>query len=132
MSKTLRNSREVLLIDDDRDIREAFTEALEIEGYEVTSMSDANEALKLLVDANYNPCLILVDLIMPCMDGASFVHALRAHARFSETPTVLFTASSSGHQIVRDVRHMVHEVIEKPSDIQKLLSVVQAHCGEAA
>lgn len=126
------NAKEVLLIDDDHDIREAFSEALEIEGFAVTSASDGSEALRLLTNGKYSPCLILVDLIMPKMDGASFVQALRAQKRFSEIPTILFTAAAQGHHTVEDVRHMVHEVIEKPADIHKLLQVVQLHCGEAA
>lgn len=69
----------IWIIDDDEDIREVMTYALESEGHEVYGLDDAEEALNSLEELNLNdfPSLILVDYLMPKIDGLEFIHRFR-------------------------------------------------------
>ena len=62
----------ILVVDDDPDIRDSLREVLEDEGYEVACVGNGREALDHLKTANPRPCVILLDLMMPVMDGWQF------------------------------------------------------------
>ena len=67
----------LLVVDDDMDIRDALQDALELEGYAVQLAADGLEALERLRSSEPRPQLILLDLMMPRMDGVAFREALR-------------------------------------------------------
>ena len=85
------NAPSVLIVDDDPDILAALGELLESEGYQVTMVTDARAALSHLRDG-MRPCVILLDLMMPNMDGFEFLYQLRANPDWRGIPTVVITA----------------------------------------
>ena len=117
----------VVLVDDDDSIREAFTEVLESEGYDVRGYRDGREAIEALVDNKPGPCLILLDWMMPVMNGEEFLEARGSALR--ETPVVVVSAIA---------RHLtcgvpgVAELVEKPIDIEVLINLVRRHSLKVA
>lgn len=87
--------RPVLVVEDDDDARASIAEILEGEGYEVAVAANGREALDELVHLP-PPCLILLDLRMPVMDGAEFLRHLRADwPRLNAVPVLVLTAVAS-------------------------------------
>lgn len=84
----------IMLVEDDRDIRETLVDALADEGYVVRSAIDGVDALAQLEAATTLPQLILLDLMMPRMNGAELCVALGANERLKEIPVVLLSADT--------------------------------------
>ncbi len=114
--------RPILIIEDDDDIRDTFREVLEFEGYEVYSAHDGREGLKIVEHLAGNPCLVLLDLMMPVMDGWQFLRELRETGRQMNFPVVVVSAvgAPSTEGAVR--------VMRKPIDVDDLLETVRAYC----
>jgi signal transduction histidine kinase/CheY-like chemotaxis protein len=111
----------VLIVDDDRDIREAVAETLEDKGFAVLSANNGLEALKLLRSGEPRPSVILLDLMMPVMDGYRFLAEQRADPAIAGIPTVIFTA---GHGVERSRLGDV-PVLAKPIDVPLLVSTLR-------
>ncbi len=109
----------VLVIDDDRDVRESLSELLREEGYETASASNGSEALQLLSRAETCPAAILLDLMMPVMDGWEFLARKGRDARLSPIPVIVISAS--GLRAHRGAS--LH--VEKPFGSQTLFSAIQ-------
>ena len=118
-------ARVVLVVDDDDDIREALRLVLETEGVGVAEAADGAAALAWLA-THPPPRLILLDLMMPVLDGAAVVARLRAAPAWAALPVVMLTAAPRAARtgLPRDV-----PVLAKPLDLGTLLAVVAAHCG---
>jgi two-component system, chemotaxis family, chemotaxis protein CheY len=117
----------LLVVDDDMDIRDALQDALELEGYAVQLAADGLEALERLRSSEPRPQLILLDLMMPRMDGVSFREALRHERSCSDIPVVVASADL-------DVRGTVDAMgvagyLRKPLDLSALLSTVKQLCA---
>lgn len=83
----------VLVVEDDHDVRVAIRNALEDEGYTVLSVADGRRALELLDSiAALPPNLILLDLMLPVMDGWEFATRLRAKTRLHSIPVAIISA----------------------------------------
>jgi CheY-like chemotaxis protein len=113
----------VMLVEDDDDIRETLAILLEEEGYAVGSYRNGREALDGL-RAGPLPAAILLDLMMPEMDGHQFRRAQRADAAWAGIPVILITAA--GMERVR--RDEFTEVLRKPIKVERLLEVLARHC----
>ena len=107
----------VLVVEDEPDIRDALSETLVDEGYEVVSASDGAAALNLL--NGQLPDLAVVDLMMPGMDGYAFLRECRAHPRGGEMRVVLITAAS---RVEDDLD--VEAVLVKPFDLAELVETL--------
>mgnify|MGYP000892810154 FL=1 len=112
----------LMIVEDDADISEALAEALEDHGHTVIVAADGQEALDKLRAAAVLPRLILLDLMMPVMDGWQFRAAQRQDANLAEIPVVLLSAHV-------DVRRAAGELgaiawLRKPVDLQALLAIV--------
>jgi two-component system, chemotaxis family, chemotaxis protein CheY len=110
--------RRVLIVDDDQDIRETLSEALEHEGFQVLTARDGNEALIHLDAPGELPDVILLDLMMPRMNGFELREVLRRHPVFAGIPVVAITASSDGG------RFDAPAVMRKPIPLQNLLDAI--------
>ncbi|HYO51868.1 response regulator [Archangium sp.] len=86
------SERTILVVDDDSDIRGSVADALEEEGYRVVCASNGKDALHLLRDERLRPDLILLDMMMPEMDGWAFRGEQRKDAELASIPVVVFTA----------------------------------------
>jgi CheY-like chemotaxis protein len=83
---------EVLVVDDDEDIRLAVADVLDLYSFRAVTAANGHEALEWLRGAARLPSLILLDLMMPVMDGHAFLAELRRDPRLSAIPVVVFTA----------------------------------------
>ena len=77
VDRTPVDCKTVLVVDDDRDIRDVLTDALEAEGYCVVTAADGQEALDWLRKGIARPCVILLDLMMPHEGGMTVIQHLR-------------------------------------------------------
>jgi CheY-like chemotaxis protein len=114
-----------MVVDDDTDVREILTSILRDHGYAVVSVEDGVVAVAVLTDATDVPCLILLDLQMPKMDGHEVLTWLRAQPRFIDVPVCVITAS--GARSIDGAQH----TLSKPIDMDTLLMLVQGHCVPA-
>lgn len=113
----------VLVVDDDPDIREAVQDILSFEGYEVVQADNGREALELLSrETPVRPCIVLLDLMMPVMDGEELVGHLQKVPALAELPVILVTASGRG------MFPGIKAIIKKPFEMDELLAAVAAHC----
>jgi CheY-like chemotaxis protein len=116
-SRGLAVRASVLVVEDDRDIRECMADALEMEGYAVMCAGNGREALDQL-RRGPRPDLILLDLLMPVMSGWEFRQAQLADPLLAGIPVVIVSASAPGDG-ARPDRHL-----PKPFGIDELLAVV--------
>jgi CheY-like chemotaxis protein len=115
-------SRTVLVVDDDQELREILGVLLGTEGYETVGCRDGVDAWTKLHEGPA-PSLILLDLMMPRMDGRRFRELQAAEPALARIPTVLMTASRNVDGIAANA------VIFKPLEFEELLSLVKYHCG---
>lgn len=118
----------VLVIDDDRMIRESLGEKLAEEGYDVVLAADGVEALDRLRSARAQ--LIILDLLMPRMDGFEFRRRQRDDPALAKIPTVVITASDPRADTVAPLA--ADELMSKPFDVKQLLNVVGRMTGAQA
>jgi len=116
-----RPSAPVLIVEDDPDQREAITLALQSEGYSVVTAGSGVEALETL-DAGTKPCMILLDLMMPEMDGIQFRREQLKSDAFAEIPVVVVSAFG---QMTRAKYLQVADYLRKPLDLDQLLAVIE-------
>jgi len=116
-----RPQRPVLVVEDDPDIRDATAILLEDEGYRVEQAENGLRALEL-IRAGSLPSLILLDLMMPVMDGHEFLSQLRAlEGEAAKLPVVVMTAAHN--PLVPEAK----QVIRKPYSVESLLDAVGKH-----
>jgi putative two-component system response regulator len=115
-----------LLVEDSEDVRDWACAVLEENGNTVNGAANGREALNWL-STNDAPCLILLDLQMPEMNGLELAEALSKHPVWSEIPIVVMTASSMADGLELRAR----EFLRKPFDIDRLLRTTQ-HCTHHA
>jgi len=118
--------RSILIVEDDEAIRETLRLALELEGYSVRTASNGKEGIDALPEMP-RPCMILLDLMMPVMDGWAFVKALRLDMELASIPVVVVTAFS---ERARDIR--AEAIIKKPVDLDSMYEIVRGFCGPGA
>jgi len=114
----------ILVVDDDERTRNSLREILEEEGYGVATASNGQEAIEKL-DGGDPPDLILLDLMMPVMDGWQFLARQKSHPLSRRVPIVLL----SGMAFIRDAPD-VADFLSKPIRPEKLLSCIKRFCGE--
>ena len=110
----------VLLVEDDKDIREAVSAVLEAEGYTVLLAGNGKEALAILDRGQ--PCVVLLDLMMPVMSGWDFMDEVKKSKRLEDIPVVVVSAYSERKA------EGVRRVLKKPLDVGQLLSAVAEYC----
>ena len=115
-------TREVLLVDDDEDIREIVSEILSDHGHRVRVAVNGREALRALDEMSPPPALVLLDLMMPEIDGAQFLAILEEHPVHSGIPVVVVTASRK--TAPESVRHRVAGWLPKPVEYDHLVATV--------
>ena len=108
----------VAIVDDDRDIREMIRVILETRGYRVIEARDGQDALERLVDDP--PDLILLDLMMPRMDGVEFCQRQQQDPRLRQVPVVILSGKG-----VKTPMEGPRERLRKPIDLTQLLDVVR-------
>ena len=117
--------RLILVVEDNQDLRDAVCAVLEDEGYPVRGAANGRQALEALAKGPV-PCLMLLDLMMPVMDGWQVLEALPVEAApAARFPIIVLSAARD-----RDARHpQVRRSLAKPVRIDVLLEAVQEYCG---
>lgn len=111
----------ILVIEDDRDIRDSITEILEDEGFAVASAQDGEAGLAWLAN-NDAPALILLDLLMPRLDARGFRGEQMKNPAWAQVPTVIMSADRSANE--RALELGATAGVQKPVRIDDLLAVV--------
>ena len=114
----------VLLVEDEEDLRELMRDALELSGYHVVAARDGQEALDELDDID-SLCVVLLDLVMPRMNGWDFYAKMRERTALVDVPVIVHS-SSPIHAPAG-----VSRVLQKPVEFERLLSVIQEYCAPA-
>lgn len=114
------SSKEILLIEDDENIQDVVKLALEFEGYNVVAANNGKEALQIL--PKLNPGLILLDLMMPVMNGWEFMEEFKKRYDAKSIPVVVISAYSE-----RAVNIDCTEFVQKPLELDTLLNAVKKH-----
>lgn len=112
-------NKSILIVDDDADIRAVLSEFLEYEGYAVATAAHGREALDFL-RAHALPSAVLLDLMMPTMDGFQFREEQKRDPAIASVPVVLMTARGALAPGAIDVGH----ILAKPLDLDALTAAL--------
>jgi serine/threonine protein kinase len=121
-------SHHILVVDDDGDYQKAVTLALESEGFTVTSATDGLAALELLRQQDPLPDLILLDLIMPKMNGWEFMKAVREDPRLASIPVMIISAIADRARATATALG-VADWLAKPVFVEELTARISRHAG---
>lgn len=113
----------VLLVDDDEDIRQAIGDLLRVKGYAVITAADGAEALSVLANPA-RPCIVLLDLVMPGMDGWKFLAVVQTDPGLSAIPVCIMSAHAATH-----APSGCAALLHKPFELDDLLRIVSEHCA---
>ncbi len=119
---TMTTSGFILLVEDDRDVRESMQEALEDEGYKVIGAVDGVDALERLQSAPPLPDLVLLDLMMPRMSGAELREAMTKVPEWNAIPIIVLSADSNLRAKAETLR--VAGYLQKPVKLSKLFDTI--------
>ena len=119
----------VLLVEDDPDMRESMESVLAYAGHSITAVADGVEALSWLAGDHPHPCVIVLDLMMPGMNGFELRSRLRADQLLSLIPVVVLTGA--GPLADRKGYELQAEILRKPIDLRDLLEAIHRHCAAA-
>jgi len=123
------STHRVLVVEDDLDIRESLMEILEDHGYEPIGAENGLEALARLREPGPQPCLILLDLMLPKMDGRAFRQHQLQSPELAAIPVVVISAFRDVAQIAQE---MNVDLLKKPFKLTEIVSVAQRYCPPTA
>ena len=116
----------ILLVDDDEWIRDALGEVLRDEGFSVATAENGRDAIQWLRMRQPASCVVLLDLMMPVMDGVEFLHVKHDDESLSAIPVVIITAAGARHGVERTPD--IKDFITKPIALRQLMAVLES-CG---
>ena len=117
-------TKRILVVEDDNSIRELLVELLQSEGYEVASAVNGLEGLKYLQTQNH-PDLILIDLMMPVMDGYSFRTEQLKNTSWSQIPVVVMSAEANAKEKMKNFG--ITAFLSKPVELDTILKTVERY-----
>ena len=124
-ARPVPESRSILIVEDDSDLREALSAVLRDEGYTVAMAADGREALDRL-RRQWRPSLILLDLTMPVMNGWQFRAEQRQDPDLSGIPVVVLSAGD--HLAEQMVPLGITDYVRKPIALDHLLRTIERYC----
>jgi DNA-binding response OmpR family regulator len=124
----MMSKRRILVVDDEADIRRLVATALDASGYEVHEAADGEAAIREA--AHYLPDLVLLDIMMPGMDGYAVYQRLRAKPVDLRSPIVFLTARREIDDKLLGFELGAADYVTKPFHIRELLARVRVHLGE--
>ncbi|HMF93635.1 MAG TPA: response regulator [Vicinamibacterales bacterium] len=113
----------MLIVEDDEDLREMMAQLLTLEGFQTATVANGREALEYLHNAS-KPDVILLDLMMPVMDGWEFRRQQQADPSIAPVPVIVLSALDQG----RASNLEATAFLKKPLDFDHLLTLVRAYC----
>lgn len=115
-------SRSVLLVEDDARIRHSLQLALEAEGYNVTVAINGKDALDVLISPE-KPCVVLLDMMMPVMNGREFLDIMKEDSELAEIPVIILSAIAE-----KVIAKGAAAVIKKPFELTHVLNTIENFC----
>jgi len=122
MARTVKHCP-VLIVEDDEDLREMMAQLLTLEGFQTATVANGREALEYLHQAA-KPDVILLDLMMPVMDGWEFRRQQQADPSLAPVPVIVLSALDQG----RASNLEATAFLKKPLDFDRLLTLVRTYC----
>ena len=126
----MTDTHRVLVVDDDTEIRETIVEVLEDAGYTAVGAADGVEALAQLRDPRDQWCVVLLDLMMPNMDGRTFRAEQLQDPALSPIPVVIVSAMNDVADAADQLGVAAH--VTKPVPLARLVELVDRFCNRAA
>jgi CheY-like chemotaxis protein len=114
----------ILVVDDDEDIRVTIQQILEEEGYATLAAANGEEALRVIRSQARRPRLVLLDVMMPVMDGPRFQAKLAEDPGLAAVPVVILSAG--GHAPMRSGAGRAAGYLDKPVDLSTLIGTVRS------
>ena len=117
---------QIVIIEDDPDLRETMKELLEMEGFSVVTAANGREGLNL-IERNGEPCLILLDLMMPVMNGWEFLDAMQRSGQDLLTQTKVAVVSAAADMAEVQQQYGC-SVLKKPVNLDRLYALAHVAC----
>ena len=114
----------ILVVDDERAVRESLRRALELEGYEIELAADGGKALSVLADDRPQPDAVILDVLMPGVDGLEVCRRLREGG--NRVPVLMLTARDEVQNRVAGLDAGADDYVSKPFALEELLARVRA------
>jgi DNA-binding response OmpR family regulator len=122
--KKKKDKVQILIVDDEPNIVRTLKDRLEMNEYDVITGSNGKEGLDLAVKEQ--PDIILLDVIMPLMDGLEMLEALRSNSQCRDIAVIMLTARSQTQDIARAKACGIEDYIVKPFDLSELLEKIES------
>ena len=116
----------ILIVDDEPNIVMALEYALKKKGYKVLIARDGKEALKAC--EKHQPCLMVLDIMMPEMDGFEVLEKIKANDDLAKIKTIIFSAKSKPEDIEKGKQAGAIDYITKPFSTKKLIEKISTYC----
>ena len=123
-SETIFEGKKILMVDDDMRNVFALSKVLEEKGMQVFKAADGQKALALL-DKEPEVHMVLMDIMMPIMDGYEAMRRIRSQPRFQHLPILAITAKAMKEDRVKCIEAGANDYLAKPVDIDKLFSLMR-------
>jgi CheY-like chemotaxis protein len=121
--ETILKCNSILIVEDEKDIRDSLKMLLELEGYPVFTAQNGQEGLEILKNLE-SPCLILLDLLMPVMNGMEFLEAKKHEDAIAQIPVCVVSGVATDPHLKNTAGF-----IKKPIDLEILLKFIKQYCG---
>ena len=120
-------SKRILIVDDDPNNIFALRLTLKSRGYQLESCLMAEEAIRILKKDN-NFCVVLMDMMMPELDGYDAIKIIRQTPDISNVPIIAVTAQAMQEDREKCLQAGAQDYIKKPIDVDLLLTAIEKHC----
>lgn len=124
------NKKKILVVEDEKFAREIINYTLTSENYDISLAEDGLEALKKAISDNYD--LIIMDVMMPNLDGYEACRRLKANEKTKAIPIVLLTGRAQKSDILKGVQAGADDYLVKPYRLEDLLNRVNKYIGPSA
>ncbi len=122
-----KRSKRVLVVDDEPNIVMTVADRLELNGYEVITAGDGMEALEKA--KNEKPDLIILDLMLPKMDGYKVCRDLKNDLEYKHIPIIMFTAKTMAADEILGLEMGADEYVKKPFELEELVKMIRGYIG---
>lgn len=126
MTQEIELLKTVLVVEDDEVIRDTLAQLLEDQGYKVVAAQHGRDALEKLNAGGSAPCLLLMDLMMPVMNGWELLSAVRREQRWSQLPVIILSAGGEAQDVLLTDPKV--RFLKKPIRMASLLEAVRIGC----
>jgi CheY-like chemotaxis protein len=116
------SDRPILIVEDDQDLREMMSQLLTLEGFQTAAVANGREALEYLSQRS-RPALILLDLMMPVMDGWELKRHLGTNPEMADVPIIVLSALNQSR-----AADLGGPFLKKPLDFDRLVKLVREYC----